>query len=624
MSRSFDSEQLSVFNGLDFTPAVDNFGDSVNSMNGTVWDIIPGIRETMYQHQQEGFEFLWKNLKGTIDLAELKNTDSSGNGGCIISHAPGTGKTRLTIVFMLTYLKLFPGSLPVIIAPASMLLTWEEEFRKWQVEFPFHNLNNLEFSGKEQKKLLEIVSASKCPHKDVLRVVKIYSWSKETSILGLSYNLYSKLVGEGRKKGPKRALDEQSEKLRKILLEMPGLVVFDEGHTPRSQSSCIWNTLVKLQTEKRIILSGTPFQNNFLELFNTLCLVRPKTAGFLAKERTFSGMINRRRKHSKEKFNEYGTSFIFEKGVEELKAVIAPFVHVHKGSILQKKLPGLKDCVVLLDPPSQQKSLIKKIEGTRSIFEYDHKVALISVHPSLLEHCSLADIEKSGTDQHELNKLRLHPGEGVKARFILELVRLSRDKNEKVLIFSQYIEPLRLIKDQIKAIFHYDEGKELFWMRGGLEQKSRQIMINEFNDPKSKAFVFLASTKCCSEGISLIGASRIVLLDVVWNPSVERQAISRAYRLGQKKVVYTYHLLTAGTTEGEKYCRQAEKDRLSDLVFSSSTKEKEKQKSPASAFGDSILEEMLGHPDLKDMFEKVIYQPKEANLMESFGFAPLI
>jgi len=98
--------------------------------------------------------------------------------------------------------------------------------------------------------------------------------------------------------------------------------------------------------------------------------------------------------------------------------------------------------------------------------------------------------------------------------------------------------------------------------------KVKQSVIHSFNDANCRAKVLLASTKACSEGISLVGASRVVLLVVVWNPSVKRQAISRACRNGKKKVVYTYHLLAEGTTEEEKYGKQVKKDRLSELVYS--------------------------------------------------------
>ena len=78
-------------------------------------------------------------------------------------------------------------------------------------------------------------------------------------------------------------------------------------------------------------------------------------------------------------------------------------------------------------------------------------------------------------------------------------------------------------------------------MSGNVRVKQREALMESFNDMNSEAKVMLASTKACCEGITLVGASRVVLLDVVWNPSVGRQAIGRAYRIGQEKIVYTYN-----------------------------------------------------------------------------------
>ncbi|XP_073307565.1 uncharacterized protein [Primulina huaijiensis] len=627
-TRSSEMGQLPEFDQLDLTTSsAHDFTDFDNNGNGTVWDVKPGIKESMYKHQQEGFEFLWKNLAGSINLAELRSSDPSGVGGCIISHAPGTGKTRLTIVFVETYLKLFPSCRPVIIAPASMLLTWEEEFKKWNVEFPFYNLNNLEFLGNENNTALRLFSGLSGQNKELIRMVKIYSWHRGRSILGISYSLYEKLAGEKYREGKKReknkrvAVDNKCEALRKILLEKPELVVLDEGHTPRNERSNIWNALLKLHTKKRVILSGTPFQNNFAELFNTLRLVRPAFADVLSQAKIFAAeMITSRKmpRRKREGKNARSISKAINSAVEKLKLSMSPFVHVHKGTILQQSLPGLRDCVVLLKPPALQKSLIDRIEGLQSTFEFEHKVALISVHPYLLQFCGSVEKQWLGIDMGAIEASKLNPNEGVKTKFIFELVRLSLAMNEKVLIFSQYIQPLELIKDQLKEIFMWVDGKQIFQMQGKLDQRQRQLMINTFNDPQSEAKVMLASTKCCSEGISLVGASRLVLLDVVWNPSVEHQAISRAYRIGQKKYVYTYHLMTSGTTESDKYCRQAEKERLSELVFTSSSNEGEKHKQPATGIEDRILEEMVGHANLNAMFEKIINQPKDTDLIQTF------
>ena len=177
--------------------------------------------------------------------------------------------------------------------------------------------------------------------------------------------------------------------------------------------------------------------------------------------------------------------------------------------------------------------------------------------------------------------------------------------NERVLVFSQLIDPLELIGDLLKSQFQWDVGHEVLYMDGNCDAKDRQLSMQVFNDPSSKAKVLLASTKSCNEGINLVGASRVVLLDVTWNPSVERQAISRAYRLGQKKVVFIYHLLMDGAREEEKYCRQVEKHRLSKLVLCCSDKNADVKKIGAGCSEDKILEVMVEHDKLRHIFEKI-------------------
>ncbi|CAL9125501.1 unnamed protein product [Musa acuminata var. zebrina] len=545
--KCFSSESGQLhFNDLCETLTKLNGQASHSHLCGTVWDLIPGVYTTMYEHQQEAFEFMWRNLAGGIHLDELKSGSGSDVlGGCVISHAPGTGKTRLSIVFIQTYMKVFPECRPVIIAPSGMLLTWEEEARKWDVSIPIHNLNSLEYNGKEDKEALSL--AEKEPQRsNLIRLVKLCSWGRGNSILGISYNLFKQLTSKA------------STGLSKILLEKPGLLVLDEGHIPRNERSLIWKVLGKVKTEKRIILSGTPFQNNFVELYNILCLVRPKFAEKIS-NKTLKSCRKQEIFLDKEQAilaGENGgkgiwatlTSDVTNDNVEEVRSILKPFVHVHNGSIL-KNLPGLRECLIVLDPLPQQKSIIEKIKciGSHGNFEREYKVCLASIHPSLVTHLNMSEEEESLVDTNLLEKLKLSPVEGAKTRFVIEVVRLCDPLNEKVLIFSQYIQPLVMIKEQLINEFGWNEGKEVLQMDGKILTKNRQPSIDIFNDTKGKAKVLLASTKACCEGISLTGASRVILLDVVWNPAVGRQAISRAYRIGQKKFVYAYNLITFGT-----------------------------------------------------------------------------
>ncbi|XP_039688706.1 SNF2 domain-containing protein CLASSY 3 [Medicago truncatula] len=618
---SFDGVNVSHVDGSQLNVSDNDSETNFSRNEGTVWDLIPGVKQKLYPHQQEGFEFIWKNMAGHTELQKLKNADPSSEGGCIISHAPGTGKTRLTIVFLKAYLKAFPKCLPIIVAPASILLTWEDEFKKLDIGVPFHNLNNPELSGKEHPDAVETFDMSNARHNiHETRMAKLISWFKEPSILGISYNLFGKKCQDKRKHENVNEREGNCD-MRKVLLNSPGLLVLDEGHTPRNQRSHIWKVFLKLQTQKRIILSGTPFQNNFWELYSTLSLVKPSFPNTIPPE--LKSFCQNQGLKSSKKWNWEPallnkTRDPSDDQIKKFKLLMDPFVHVHKGAILENKLPGLRDSLVTLKAGSLQNEILKSIKRSQNtIFNFERKVALTSVHPSLFLECALSEEEKSALDKDQLEKLRLNPHEGVKTKFLFEFVRLCDAFHEKVLVFSQFHAPLQLIKDQLNSAFKWSEGKEVLVMSGEDPPKVKQSVIHSFNVENCQAKVLLASTKACSEGISLVGASRVVLLDVVWNPSVERQAISRAYRIGQKRVVYTYHLLAEGTTEEEKYGKQAEKDRLSELVFSAknAANNGDKSKSSAVNFEDRVLDEMTKHEKLKGIFVKCVVLRKERDVV---------
>lgn len=584
---------------------------------GTVWDLVPGVKKSMYPHQRDGFEFIWKKIAGATYIDKLEKRLPVGGSGCIISHAPGTGKSRLTLVFLQSFMKMYPDSRPLIIAPRSMLLTWEEEFEKWNVGFPFYNINNHDLSGEEDSvaaTLLKQNGNSKSAR--CIRLLKLYSWKKRSSVLGITYRLFESLAGEEGKR--KRVVNNhEDEQIRKILLQVPTLLVLDEGHTPRNDQSLMWKALLNVKTKRSIILSGTPFQNNFDELYNTLCLVNPLLSFDISSFNGFEFGKKRGRKNSLARGQWDSITSSIKKSEQkllELKAMIDPFVHIHKGTILQEQLPGLRDALVVLKPTKTQQTLLSKISATKRTLEMEHLLALVSVHPWL--------VPKSASLNYGFLKVlsifRNDPTAGVKTYFLMELIKLCGAHNEKVLVFSQYIKPLEFMMELLKTNFRWVEGKECLYMDGQQEEKHRQTSINTLNDPKSEVKVLLASLRACSEGINLVGASRVVLLDVHWNPSVERQAISRAYRLGQKKLVHVYHLVT-GSMEGEKYVRQVEKSHLSELVFSSKNKDSANPKISPTVSVDKILEEMVQHDKLQNMFEKVIYQPKESDLINNFG-----
>lgn len=614
-SRKMDSSILDRFELDDL--ASENHCRSTK-LSGSVLNLIPTkIKRAMYLHQRDGFKFLWKNIAGETLIENLTTLRPDGGTGCIISHAPGTGKTCLTISFLLTFMTVYPMCRPVIVAPRNMLLTWAEEFGKWGIDIPFHNLNDLELSGLEDPvhaSILQKVGTGKNA-RDYIRMVKLLSWRKGSSILGIGYPLLEKLAGH--KDASFR------EKFRKGLLEETGILVLDEGHTPRNDQSLMWKNLTKVETRRRIILSGTPFQNNFDELYNTLSLVNP---GFDQQLFSRSGiddkiMCWRKCKIGRSTWASLTNSIDKNSSIaiEKLKSMISPFVHVHKGTILQENLFGLKDTLIILKPTDVQKDLLEVVENVpqnrMNMFERLCVLSLITVHPSL----AVSRSEFSNC-KDRLEKLESSLHAGVKTTFLIEIIRLSIAHRERVLVFSEYLEPLKFLLKHVTSYFCWREGKEVLVMDGKVEMRQRQSSINSFNDLESDAKVLLASIKACGEGINLVGASRVVLLDVVWNPSVERQAISRAYRLGQKKPVYVYHLIMSGTLEAKKYASQARKDRLSEMVFSSPDGEHQKAEDSCGVSDDKILDAMVQNTSLRRAIEKILHQPKEANVFNNYEY----
>ncbi|CAN4127739.1 unnamed protein product [Withania somnifera] len=555
--------------------------DSPICGEGTVWDLVPpSAKATLYPHQRGGFEFMWKNLAGDITLERLRDPLADSKGGCIIAHPPGTGKTRLTILFLQSFLNLFPKCRPVIIAPSNLLLNWEAEFKKWEVDIPFHNLNSKDFSSKEDEGTVGVFhclsrAGKKNPH--LLRMVKLRSWATSKSVLGISYDLFRILTGENG--------EGYAKETREILLKFPGLLVLEEGHTARNEHSLVWKALQKVETEKRILLSGTPFQNNIKELYNTLSVVSPKfPAGLEQKWASLSSSIDKN-----------------AQALEELRDIISPLVHKCSENVKKVSLPGIRDIVVHLKPTDLQQELFKGIPENPGSFYEQNLVSLISVHPSLVaKRKEFSELESLLKER----RCRLDPDIGVKMKFVIELIRLCGGPKERVIIFSQLLDPLNLIKEQLNSLFGWTLGREILYMDGKLDVKQRQISINSLNDPKSYVKVLLASTKACSEGISLVGASRVVLLDVLWNPAVEQQAISRAYRNGQTRFVHVYCPVTS-KWEVDKIEQQSRKKYHSDVLLS-----RNEVNTSCSVSEDDILDSMVKHEDLCHIFEKLSHAPR--------------
>ncbi|RZC91844.1 hypothetical protein C5167_021557 [Papaver somniferum] len=598
----------------------------LREQNESVWALIPDLRDKLRAHQKKAFEFLWKNIAGSMIPSEMEDACDSA-GGCVISHSPGAGKTLLVIAFLESSLRLFPGQRPVILAPNTTVYTWKKEMKKWKVPIPVYQIHSYQNYRLEYQSL---TVGGRRVNQDVMHAVdcldKLRKWHEHPSVLLMSYPCFLSLMREQSK-------HEYWRYMGGVLRESPGLLILDEGHNPRSSHSMLRRFLMEVKTELRILLSGTLFQNSFDEYFNTLSLARPRFISEVLRELDpLYGVKNRkgyRRKDTKRCKEILARKFFVDKigrrihskydedrkkGLNKLKQLTTGFVDVYEGDG-SDCLPGLQAYALLLKPtPAQDKAMLKLLEydcGTRYSLEYELTITLVSIHPWLLTSLECLDKFFNDDERKELAGQRHDITRGSKVRFVVNLVQKCVHKREKVLIFCRNIAPMRYLMEIFKNMFNWAEGEEMLILHGDQLVFQRTRMIDKFEDPGGNAQVLLASIGCCGEGISLTAASRVVLLDSEWNPSKIKQAVGRAFRQGQEKIVYVYQLLTSGTVEEKKHSKTAWKDWVSRMIFVGNNA-KNSSHAKAENIDDEVLREIV-EEDESDLFHLIM---KDEKLMD--------
>lgn len=405
--------------------------------------------------------------------------------------------------------------------------------------------------------------------------------------------------------------------MAKVLRESPGMLILDEGHNPRSTKSRLRKVLMKVETDLRILLSGTLFQNNFCEYFNTLSLARPMFIKEVLK--ALDPKFKRKKKGAQKarhllesrarKFfidniaSKINSDEAEEKmqGLNMLRNMTNGFIDVYDGTA-SDTLPGLQIYTILMNPTDIQHQILVKLHKIMEKcpgypLEVELLITLASIHPSLVNSSVCVKKFYNLEELMELEKLRFDCKKGSKVMFVLNLV-YRVVKNEKVLIFCHNIAPIKLFLELFENIFRWQQGKEILVLTGELELFERGRVMDKFEELGGPSRVLLASITACAEGISLTAASRVILLDSEWNPSKTKQAIARAFRPGQQKMVYVYQLLATGTVEEDKYRRTAWKEWVSRMIFSEEFVE-DPSRWQAEKIEDDVLREIVEEDRVK-------------------------
>lgn len=355
-----------------------------------------------------------------------------------------------------------------------------------------------------------------------------------------------------------------------MLRDIESLRKYTFDHVILDESQAIKNPLAKsaraarlLKAEHRLVMTGTPVENNTFELWSQFAFLNPGLLGSMDYFRSeFANPIE---------------SEGDEKSAELLRKIVYPFILRRTKEQVALELPPRTERIAYTDMiPAQKKLYVQTRERYRAqlmgliesegindarfkILEGLLRLRQIAIHPALVD--------------------RKYKGDAPKFEMLFELIETLQAENHKALVFSQFVETLKLVRKELdsrKIKYVYLDGKTT----------NRQARVDEFQNDPSIPF-FLISLKAGGVGLNLIAADYVIHLDPWWNPAVEMQASDRAHRIGQTKPVFVYKIISRDTVE-EKILQLQEKKRA--LVKSIITTE--------SSFFKSLTRE-----DVETLFE---------------------
>uniref|UniRef100_A0A8C7VMR2 RAD54 homolog B n=1 Tax=Oncorhynchus mykiss TaxID=8022 RepID=A0A8C7VMR2_ONCMY len=490
----------------------------------------PYLTTHLRPHQRDGLLFLYECVMGMRATCRY---------GAILADEMGLGKTLQSVALTWTLLKQGPyGGKPVaklvlVVAPGSLVQNWGAEFKKWL--------------GRERINVYTVNQDHR---------VELFAASPLHSVLVISYEMLLRSL----------------EVVQKLEF---GLVICDEGHRLKNSSIKTSSALSGLSCTRRVILTGTPVQNDLQEFYAIIEFVNP---GILGSSAAYRKVYEEPILRSRQPICTEEERVLGEERAAELSRLTGLFILRRTQEIINRYLPPRLDWTVFCSPSPLQRELYQVL--------LSHRVIRACLQGSTQTHTHLACITA-------LKKLCNHPGllystvqgslyEGLRGVFPESYSSggFSTADSGKLLVLSDLLTTIHHLSptDRVVLVSNYTQTLDLLQdlcvhlgytycrLDGNTPTIQRQRLVDNFNSPHSAHFLFLLSSKAGGLGLNLIGASHLVLYDIDWNPANDIQAMSRVWRDGQKKTVHIYRLLTAGTIEERIFQRQVSKQGLSGTV----------------------------------------------------------
>ena len=321
----------------------------------------------------------------------------------------------------------------------------------------------------------------------------------------------------------------------------------------KNKESLLYTVLTTVDSYHRLLLTGTPLQNSLKELWCLLSYLQLNVENIETWERFEAN---------------YGTPEDRAAGYSKLHSLLKPYIIRRMKKDVEKSLPPKVEQILRVDMTVRQKKVYKLVltRNYDALSRGKSQVSLINIMMQLRKTCNhvelLQEQEETVYSQEERLKQLIY-GSG-KLLLLDKLLKRFREKGDRVLVFSQMVTMLNLIED-------YMQLKRYPYQRidGGVSGEKRKQSIAQFNDPTSKDFCFLLSTKAGGLGINLQTANRVVIFDSDWNPQNDLQAIARAHRIGQKEEVKIFRFVASSSVDEDIIHRAKKKMVLDHLVIQS-------------------------------------------------------
>ncbi|PFX26138.1 chromodomain-helicase-DNA-binding protein 4-like isoform X3 [Stylophora pistillata] len=455
----------------------------------------------LHDYQLEGLNWL------RFSWAQGTNT--------ILADEMGLGKTIQTIAFLYTIWKEGHSPGPFLIsAPLSTIINWEREFEFWAPDMYCvtyagdkvcrATIRNHDFSFDE-----DAVKTGLKPHK-----LKKDHPVKFQVVL-TSYELVS--------------IDMTT--LQSIDW---AVLVVDEAHRLKNKQSKFFKILSEYSIDYKLLLTGTPLQNNLEELWNLLNFLDPKE---FRNQNTFLT-----------EFEDVAK----EDQIKKLHDILGPHMLRRLKADVLKGIPSKSELIVRVELSPVQKKYYKYIL-TRNFEALNtkgsHQVSLLNVMMELKKCCnhpymfSSAALEAPRGASGNFDAAALTRASG-KLVLLEKMLKKLQQEGHRVLIFSQMTRMLDLLEDFLEG-----HGYKYERIDGTVNGSARQECIDRFNAPGAQTFCFLLSTRAGGLGINLATADTVFIYDSDWNPHNDIQAFSRAHRIGQNNKVMIYRFVTRASVE---------------------------------------------------------------------------